>query len=100
MKPVIELLNASQIYDKFTKLIKECDEFYMMVAWATHKCSAYRVLVGNVDKIKKAVVGLDFSQTSPEFIRKFSKNNAHVRFFTSENKGVYHPKLYCKLPHN
>lgn len=94
MKSSVELLDASQICAKFVKLIKECDEFYMMVAWATHNSPAYRALIKNVDKIKKAVVGLDFSQTSPEFIWKFSKSNAHVRFFVTKGKGVCHPKVY------
>ena len=88
-----KLLNAGQLNREFIKLINQCDEFYMMVAWATDECPAFKALMSNAIKIKKAVVGLDFNHTSPNFIQKAMKKNAHIRF-ACESKGVFHPKIY------
>ena len=91
-----KLLNAVQLNREFIKLINQCDEYYMMVAWATDECPAFKALMKNAVKIKRAIVGLDFNHTSPKFIRNAMKKNTHIRFIC-ESKCVFHPKLYILI---
>lgn len=76
----------------FEDLILNCEKIYFATAWATDKHSAFNLLVEHSYKIKLAVVGLHFYQTSPKFIETFM-NNDKV-FFKKSVTGVFHPKIF------
>lgn len=88
----MQLLNAEQLNKKLVCLINECKEIYFMTAWATEGSPAFKALHKNQHKIKKAVVGTHFYQTSPKFIREFL-DNKQIKYFKQTN-GVFHPKIY------
>ena len=88
----MRLLNSIDLNEKLVSLIKDCDEIYIMTAWATERSQAYKALFENKKKIKKAIVGTHFYQTTPSFIRSFFSEKS-VRFF-KQTDGVFHPKVY------
>lgn len=88
----MEILNAEQLNEKLVDLINESREIYFMAAWATDSSRAFEALKKNRYKIKKAVIGTHFYQTSPKFIKEFLNNN-QIRYIKLPS-GVFHPKVY------
>lgn len=88
------ITESSELTEAFEDLITHYDNFYCCVAWAGAPKSfkAGRLLLKHSSKIKKAVVGLHFYQTHPEFISTFIDNES-IRFFM-ETHGVFHDKIY------
>lgn len=76
----------------FEKLLSSYKHINIAVAWATDKCSMYKLLCNHEEKISKMIVGLDFSHTTPQFIKKFMLNKK-VRFLAMRNH-TFHPKYY------
>ena len=88
----MEILNAEQLNEKLVYLINKSREIYFMVAWATDSSRAFEAMKKNRHKIKKAVIGTHFYQTSPKFIKEFLDNN-QIRYIKLPS-GVFHPKVY------
>lgn len=88
----MKFLNANEVNNELQRLAKQYDEIYMMTAWATDGSEAYKFFVENQEKIQKAVIGLHFYQTSPNFIQSFMQNN-HVKYIM-QSSGIFHPKVY------
>ena len=88
------ITESSELTEAFEDLITHYDNFYCCVAWAGAPKSfkAGRLLLKHSSKIKKAIVGLHFYQTHPEFISTFIDNES-IRFFM-ETHGVFHDKIY------
>ena len=70
------------------------------VAWASIGSDPERELSTFSKKIRYGVVGIEFNQTDPKFIKKYqdknTADNRGIRFFIgrSENGGLFHPKIY------
>lgn len=86
------LADPITLSETFENLILNCEKIYFATAWATDKHPIFNILVEHEYKIKLAVVGLHFYQTSPLFIEKFM-NNDKV-FFKKTVSGVFHPKVF------
>ena len=86
------LANHEDLYHAFEDLLEHCDQFYFATAWATDKHDLFNLLQQVSHKIKLAVVGLHFYQTSPKFIEAFKD---HQNFYFKKSvTGVFHPKFY------
>lgn len=91
----MRLINEpTELTEAFEDLISHYDNFYCCVAWAgaPNSFKAGRHLLKYTSKIRKAVIGLHFYQTHPDFISTF-KDRDRVRFFM-ETHGVFHDKIY------
>ncbi len=88
------LTTAAEINKNLIRLIGECSSCQVAVAWASasDKFTAYNLLVKNVQKIARMVVGTHFYQTHPAFIEKFC-TNSKARFVLNPD-GIFHPKVY------
>jgi len=86
------LTTAAEIRQQVTRLIGECVSCEIAVAWASVSFDAYDLLVANLPKIERMVVGTHFYQTHPQFIETFLTNGS-VRFVLNPD-GVFHPKVY------
>lgn len=83
---------ASEINQELIRLIEQCSTCQLAVAWASVGFPAFDLLVTNLHKIERMVVGTHFCQTHPQFIETFL-NSENVRFVMNPN-GVFHPKVY------
>lgn len=88
------LTDSIELTEAFENLLGHYDNFYCCVAWAgAPKCfKAGRVLLKHTAKIKKAVIGLHFYQTHPDFISAFFDNDSVS--YIMETHGVFHDKVY------
>lgn len=89
----VEYLNARQVGKKLGELIESSDRFFWAVAWAT-KNDVHDVLLKNVKKIEKIVIGTDFSHTCPDVLTELKKFSG-VRVMKSTPGLTFHPKVYC-----
>lgn len=82
------------LFDAFESLISAYDKVQFCVAWAGAPKSfrAAKLLTKNRKKIERAVVGLHFYQTDPQFIREFLDCDA-IRY-RKRTDGVFHDKIY------
>lgn len=81
-----------EFQNEFIRLLRHYNEYYILTAWAGCSFKAFDELQRNSAKIQKAVVGLHFYQTHPDFIEKFLENQ-NIKFI-EETAGIFHPKLY------
>lgn len=86
------ITNETALNTHFNKLICSFKHVSIAVAWANNQCFMYDVLCQNESKIEKMIVGLDFTHTTPTFIKRFISNKK-VRFLTLEPH-TFHPKFY------
>ncbi len=90
----MELLSTPHaIQTKLINLFDQCKKVYFSVAWATENHEFFNRLKSHPKRIALGVVGLDFYQTSPNFIRQFA-NHSNITFVSPNSKGVFHPKTY------
>lgn len=88
------LTKSEELQDVFATWIEAYDKFYCCVAWAgtPNSFPIGKLLVEKSNKIKKAVVGLHFYQTHPDFIETFIDHKG-IRFIKEAN-GIFHDKIY------
>ena len=86
------ITNETALNSHFNKLICSFKHISIAVAWANNQCSMYDVLCQNESKIEKMIVGLDFTRTTPTFIKRFISNKK-VRFLKL-GLHTFHPKFY------
>ena len=87
------LHDSNKISTTLSKLIKKYNKYYILTAWASGEHTTFNNLVKNKNKIQKMVVGTQFYQTNPNFIKEFI-NSENVKFILKSRKGVFHPKTY------
>ena len=88
------ITSSDELTAQFKGLLNSYGHVSFAVAWAGH-VSGFdlgKLLLKNESKIDKAVIGLHFYQTSPEFVRLFS-GNPGVRFIL-QSDGTFHTKMY------
>ena len=81
---------ARDAADQFERLASRADRIWIASAWASDGSAVSRALWAARKKIETLVVGLDFHQTDPEFLKRFAR---WVRVRKSVD-GTFHPKLY------
>ena len=86
------LRTGKEIQKEILRLILECDRLGWAVAWASVNHSCFGELVQNKNKISQLVVGFEFYQTHPGFLKEFI-GFKKVRVVKQSN-GVFHPKLF------
>lgn len=88
------LTDTNELTNVFTELLARYNHFYCCTAWAGNpdEFKVGMILKRHVNKIKKAVVGLHFYQTHPNFIKTFMDIKG-MRFHMRSN-GVFHDKIY------
>jgi hypothetical protein len=74
----------------FQHWANRADDIRIVTAWASMKCPTVDELIRTRRAISTMVVGFDFYQTDPAFLRKFS---SVVRIGKAE-RATFHPKLY------
>lgn len=74
----------------FSSCAKAADELWIATAWASEASSVAGELWRARRCITSLVVGLDFHQTDPKFLRRF---RTWARVFESAD-GTFHPKVY------
>lgn len=85
-------LDAVKITKKLKKFILDFDEIHWAVAWGTNNVLA-DILIDNKKKIKKIIIGIDFSHTDPKFLKRLSLNNK-TKVAINLVGGTFHPKIY------
>lgn len=68
----------------------QADDLWIASAWGTTSCAVANALWDAREQIRALVVGLDFQQTEPAFLRRFG---AFLRVGRVQPM-VFHPKLY------
>ena len=88
------LTNSKELQDSFVACLEAYDKFYCCVAWAGAPKSfpIGKLLVKESDRIEKAIIGLHFYQTHPDFIETFIDHKG-IRFI-KETDGIFHDKIY------
>ena len=88
------LTNSEELQDAFATCLEAYDRFYCCVAWAGSPNSFQigKLLVKESYKIEKAIIGLHFYQTHPDFIETFIDHKG-TRFI-KETDGIFHDKIY------
>lgn len=88
------LTTSEELQDAFATCIGTYDKFYCCVAWAGDPNSFQigKLLVKNSNRIEKAIIGLHFYQTHPDFIETFIDHKG-IRFI-KETDGIFHDKIY------
>lgn len=88
------LTNSEESQDAFATCLEAYGKFYCCVAWAGSPNSFQigKLLVKNANRIEKAIIGLHFYQTHPDFIETFIDHKG-IRFI-KETDGVFHDKIY------
>jgi phospholipase D-like protein len=74
----------------FVRLASNADEIWVASAWASDQTDVAKALWKARSRIAHLVVGLDFYQTEPAFLKRF---RPYARVHQSAD-GVFHPKLY------
>jgi len=90
MKIVYDSKEISKI---LSSMIKRYEKYYILTAWASGEHTAFNDLIKNKNKIQKMVVGTEFYQTNPNFIKEFI-NSKNVKFIIKAQEGTFHPKVY------
>jgi len=85
-------LDTEKISKKLKKFISDYDEIHWAVAWGTNNAIAEK-LIANKKKIKKIIIGIDFSHTDPKLLKSLSSNNNSKVAIDLVN-GTFHPKIY------
>lgn len=85
------LSDTKQLSYLFTKWCKDAARIRVVVAWAGTHSPVFTALSNARNRIEVLVVGLDFHQTDPMFLRSFRKL---VRIGRAQSSYTYHPKLY------
>lgn len=87
----ISLLDARSVARRLSALIDKHDQISIAVAWGGITPVAEKLLA-NRDKLASILLGVDFSATDPELIRRFiGVRNA---FVAKNRPGCFHPKIY------
>ncbi len=86
------LRTGKEIQKEILRLIKECKRMDWAVAWASANHSSFDALVKNKGKIGRLLVGFEFYQTHPDFLKEFI-GFKKVKVIKQSN-GVFHPKLF------
>jgi len=85
-------LNTKKITKKLGKLISDFDEIHWAIAWGTNNELADK-LIENKKNIKKIIIGIDFSHTAPDLLKRLASNkNSKVAIGLVD--GTFHPKIY------
>jgi len=88
----MKFLNSSKMVgQEMSRLIKNYKKFSWAVAWASMNDYSADFLA-DPSKFEKVIVGTNFNQTDPDFIRK-AIDEPNIKF-NRKNDGVFHPKLY------
>ena len=74
----------------FAKCAAHAEQIWVATAWASDGSPAADALWRAQDRIASLVVGLDFHQTDPKFLRRF---RPWARAYQSAD-GTFHPKVY------
>ncbi len=84
------LHQQSDLRSAFTAHCRSADDIWIASAWATNSCDVSSCLWDARSQVRVLVVGLDFFQTDPAFLRRFR------RFLRVGDAGamVFHPKVY------
>jgi phospholipase D-like protein len=86
------LTSPARLERALAQLLDRYRRVSFAVAWASDKFPGYQQLKKHRRKIDKAIIGIHFYQTDPEFIDEFI-DDRRVHFITSPS-GVFHPKFY------
>ena len=86
------LTTSNELATAFGRLLDQHRQVSFAVAWASSGFAGYDQLLMHRRKIVRAVVGIHFYQTHPDFIAKFMDDD-RVRFVMQPD-GIFHPKLY------
>jgi len=85
-------LDSKKISKKLKKLISDFDEIHWAIAWGTNNSLA-DILIDNKKKIKKIIIGIDFSHTDPKLLNRLPSNNKS-KVAINLVDGTFHPKIY------
>ena len=85
--------NPDKIRERLSQLINKYKKYYILTAWASGDNSIFDLLLKKENHIEKMIVGTQFYQTNPNFMKYFVDSN-RVKFMIDIEKGVYHPKVY------
>lgn len=90
----IALLDAEKTQSVLKRLIRDCDDIHIAVAWGYNGKLA-DLLIENSRKFRSVIFGLNGFATSPDLVdRLIGTKNA---FIAKADKGIFHPKLYLFL---
>jgi hypothetical protein len=87
------ITDNQQLTSTFIKYCKIFDKISFVTAWAGRQHPVIDALFANKQKIFHSVVGLQFYQTSPEFIERFESID-NIRYDKRQSTDVFHPKVY------
>ncbi len=73
---------------RFGRLCEWAEKIFIATAWGHLDCDASEVLLTYRRKLDTLVVGLDYHETDPEFLRAFRP------WVASCSRGTFHPKIY------
>jgi len=85
-------LDTVKITKTLKKLISDSDEIHWAVAWGTTNKLTDK-LIDNKKKIKKIIIGIDFSHTDPKLLQQLSSSN-NSKVAIDMTQGTFHPKIY------
>jgi hypothetical protein len=90
MQIIYEAKEAGKV---LSELIFKYKNYYILTAWASGEHTTFNNLIKNKNNIQKMVVGTQFYQTNPNFIKEFIGSTS-VKFIIEPKKGIFHPKIY------
>ena len=99
----VQYLNSmadSEAREMITNRIEWATTIDFAVAWASIGSDPEKLISNYARKIRYGIVGLEFNQTDPEFIRKYQRlcndTSRGIRFFKgkTDDGGIFHPKIY------
>jgi len=86
-------LNGNQTQSTLLRLIKKCQSFSIITAWATPN-DVFTAIKDNIQKCDEIIIGVDFYQTSPEVLKWLKQNTPNKTRIGQCANGVFHPKTY------
>jgi hypothetical protein len=86
------LRSASEIQAAFVELVQHYKHISLAVAWASEGFDGYDCFLKHADRLRRAIIGIHFFQTDPDFIERFLSDDRVV--FIPQPNGVFHPKIY------
>lgn len=86
------LVDGDQLSRILCKLIDKHEHISFAVAWASSGTDVINYIEKNINKVKKAIIGLHFFHTDYEVLERFY-NYDQIHFIYKQN-GVFHPKCY------
>ncbi len=88
------IMDGVETGTQLIRLIDECVSFSITTAWATPS-PIFEAIKKNINKLKIAIVGIDFYQTHPAVLEWLLIKAPKKTLIGKSKKGVFHPKLYC-----